>query len=92
MSEYIEIESELSDDGRSVAFYTNLPLTQGEVEQYDSLEEMVEGSPLAQALSVVDGIVSLRLEGDEMELTPDEELGVQMVINDVTAVLKDFFL
>ncbi len=92
MSEYIEIESELSDDGRSVTFYTNLPLTQGEIEQYSSLEEMVEGSPLAQALSVVDGLLTLRLKGDEMELTPNEELGIQTVINDVTAVLKDFFL
>lgn len=92
MSEYIEIESELSDDGRSVTFYTNLPLTQGEVEQYNTLDEMVEGSPLAQALSVVDGLCTLRLEGDEMELTPDEELGVQTIINDITAVLKDFFL
>ena len=50
MSEYIEIETELSDDGRILTVYTNLRLNEGEVEQYDSIEAAEEGTPVPQAL------------------------------------------
>ena len=33
------------------------------MENYDSPEAMEEGSPVAQALSLIDGITALRIEG-----------------------------
>ena len=53
MSEYIDIETELGDDG-VVLFHTNLKLTAaGRREYYASADELAEGSPVAQALVVV---------------------------------------
>ena len=90
MSEYIEIETEIDENGR-IYITTNLPLSH-EVEAYDSLAAMEEGTPVAQALSVVDGITHLQIDGSELTITPDEDTPVHMIVNDVTAVLKDFFL
>jgi hypothetical protein len=53
---------------------------------------MEEGTPVAQALSVVEGIIHLHIDGAELTITPDEDTPVHMIVNDVTAVLKDFFL
>lgn len=69
MSEYIEIETELSDDETTMQLYTNLPLAEEGVETYTSLEEMEEGSPVAQALSVVEGIETLLIDGRNLTLT-----------------------
>ena len=59
MSEYIEIESELTDDPAIMRIETNLPLAVDGVEVYQSLTEMEEGSAVAQALSFIDGIEHL---------------------------------
>ena len=90
MSEYIEIETEIGENGR-IYITTNLPLSQT-VEAYDSLEAMEEGTPVAQALSVVEGIAYLQIDGSDLTITPDADTAVHMIVNDVTAVLKDFFL
>ena len=50
------------------------------------------GSPLAQALSAVDGLRNIRLEDDELFVQRDPDAGWHGVIDDITAVLKDFFL
>lgn len=92
MSEYIEIETETSDDGRSMYFRTNLQLAVEGVEAYDSVEAMAEGSPLAQMLSVVEGIVHVRIEGNEMIITRQPEAAWHAIVADVSAILKDFFL
>ena len=93
MSEYIEIETELSDDGRRIYFYTNLPLTtEGEKEQYASVAEMEEGSPVAQALATQEGIAMLEIEGDEMVIVPESDAPWHVIVSDVSAALKDFFL
>ncbi|MFQ5421675.1 MAG: NifU N-terminal domain-containing protein [Anaerolineae bacterium] len=92
MSEYIEIQTELSDDGRTMSFYTNLTLSEGEVETYDSPAAMEEGSPVAQAFAVVDGIAQLRLEGSDMHITRAADAPWHSIVADVTAALKDFFL
>ena len=69
MSEYMEIESEL-DDG-AIIFTTNLPLTaEGHEETYVSAALLEEGSPVAQALSLVPGIVALTMRGGQLTLTP----------------------
>jgi hypothetical protein len=92
MSEYIEIESELTDDPAVMRFYTNLRLAEGETETYHSPEEMEEGSAVAQALSFIEGIESLSIEAHQMAVTRDPEVPWHIIVAEVTAVLKDFFL
>jgi len=92
MSEYIEIETEFGDDGRSLFVTTNLALTDGTVESYDSLADMEEGSPLAQALSVIEGIACLTINGRTLTLTREPDAPWHHLVADLSAVLKDFFL
>lgn len=92
MSEYIEIETELSDDGEEMYFYTNLKLTEGAAEIYESSGEMEEGSPVAQALSIIEGIARLQIEGDEIVITRQSDAPWHIIVADVSAALKDFFL
>ncbi len=92
MSEYIEIETEMSDDGRDLYVYTNLKLNEGDVETYDSPAAMEEGSPVAQALALLEGIDQLQIEGDEMLITREPDAAWHVIVADVSAALKDFFL
>lgn len=92
MSEYIEIDAELSDDG-AIWLRTNLKLTAaGDEEMYFSPAEMEIGSPVAQALAVVDGIDSLTMRDGEIALTTLPDADWHAVIADATAALKEFFL
>lgn len=92
MSEYIEIESELSDDGQRIFIYTNLRLAEGEPEEYDSPEALEEGSALAQALAPIEGIANLRIEESDMAIGREPDVEWTIVVEDVSAALKDFFL
>jgi hypothetical protein len=92
MSEYIEIETELGDDGRSLFVTTNLTLAEGPAETYDSLEAMETGSPLAQALSAVEGIERLVINGRFLTLQRHPDAAWHHIVADLSAVLKDFFL
>ena len=92
MSEYIEIDAELGDDG-AIRFYTNLRLTaEGDEERYTSIAEMEVGSPVAQALAVIEGIETLTMSNGEIVLTVPPATDWHAVIADVTAALKEFFL
>jgi hypothetical protein len=92
MSEYIEIEVEISDDGRELRFLTNLPLTEGGEEFYDTAATLEEGTPVAQALASVPGIAQLRMNGNELFITPQPDGDWHVLIADVKAALKEFFL
>ncbi len=92
MSEYIEFETEMSEDDTKMSVYTNLKLTDQAVEEYDSLAAMEEGSPVAQALSIIEGIQALRIDDQELLITRDPNAEWHSIVADVTAVLKDFFL
>ncbi len=92
MSEYIEIETELSDDEAAMRLYTNLPLAEEGVETYASLEEMEEGSPVAQALSVVEGIETLVINGCNLTVTRNPDADWYAIVADISAALKEFFL
>ncbi|MCB8979030.1 MAG: NifU N-terminal domain-containing protein [Ardenticatenaceae bacterium] len=92
MSEYIEIETELSDDGRILTVTTNLRLNEGDVEQYNTPDEMEEGTPVAQALAVIEGIRTLQIEGSDLTLQRDPDTPWHIIISDISAALKDFFL
>jgi hypothetical protein len=92
MSEYIEIEAETGDDSTEIHLITNLTLAEAGEERYDSPAALEEGSPVAQALAPVFGIGRLRMSGNELFITPQPDADWHVIIADVTAALKDFFL
>jgi len=92
MSEYIEIEAELSDDGRHLNITTNLTLAEGEPENYASTADMEVGSPVAQALAVIEGIATLQIDGRDLTITRAPDTDWHIIVADVSAALKDFFL
>lgn len=92
MSEYIEIEADIGDSGE-IVFHTNLRLTAaGSREYYASAAALEEGSPVAQALSGVEGIATLTMDGGQLMVTILPDADWHALIADVTAALKDFFL
>lgn len=92
MSEYIEIDTELGDDG-VILIHTNLRLTPEDVEEhYLSTAELEEGSPVAQTLAAIEGIESLIMYDGEMTIRTQPGADWHAVIAEVTTALKDFFL
>jgi len=92
LSEYIEIETELSDDGQRMNIYTNLTLSEQGYEVYHSLDEMEEGSPLAQALAVIPSITHLTINGRDLLISKGPDADWYAIVADVSAAIKDFFL
>ena len=95
MSEYMEIEAEVDeDDPQQIHFYTNLPLSPAgsPVQRYQSYEALEEGSAVAQALTMVDGICALMINGSEMTVVRAMETPEHGLIADISAVIKEFFL
>lgn len=92
MSEYIEIEQEETDNPNVLILETNIKLTVDEIERYDSAESMLEGSPFAQALAYIPGIVQLEIEDDTITLTRAPEFEWYTITEDIKAALVDFFL
>ncbi|MCA9962163.1 MAG: NifU N-terminal domain-containing protein [Chloroflexota bacterium] len=92
MSEYIEIDTELSDDGQRMHVYTNLTLGERAQESYASPAEMEEGSPLVQALAIIPGIVELTISGSDMLISKEDDADWYAIVADVSAAIKDFFL
>ncbi len=92
MSEYMEIETDTTENPNVMQFYTNLTLAVETVERYGSVEEMEEGSALAQALAFVEGLVALEIDGKEMLVTSDGEMPWHIIISEISAIVKDFFL
>ena len=92
MSEYIEIQTESGDEPDTIIFTTNVRLSEGEPENYISVAALEEGSPLAQAFAIVPGIYELRLEGGEMVVRHDPDVPLHVIVADISAVIRDFFL
>ncbi len=92
MSEYIEIESESIEDPAGVLIHTNLTLAPEGVETYPTAPAMEEGSPLAQMLSTIAGLESLTIDGNQIIATHDPDLPRHIIIADISAVIKEFFL
>ena len=93
MSEYIEVETDISDDLTVLYVTTNVALTpEGEAEIYESVSAMEEGSPVAQSLSFIEGVRYLRLEGSEMTIRRDSDVPWHLIIAELSAAIKDFFL
>ena len=92
MSEYIEVEQEETDDPNVRILEVNVPLAVDGVEVYDSAESLAEGSPLANALSVIPGILHLVIDEDSLTITRDPFYEWYTITEDIHAVLVDFFL
>lgn len=92
MSEYIEIETELGDEPGQITFYTNLELAIDGREEYSSAAAIAEGSPLAQMFALIEGIESLELDGRTMIVSFDPAVPWHLIVEEATAVLKEFFL
>lgn len=92
MSEYIEIETSFTDNPDIVHISTNLTLAEHGEEYYPTEEDMEMGSPLAQSLSLVDGIMQLRIHGNSMEITRNPGDDWHHIVPDIKAALKDFYL
>ena len=93
MSEYIDVQHEPTDDLDVVRLITNVQLNpEDESEVYDSPEEGVEGSPLAQALFAVPGLAALTIDGSELVVVREQGVEWHDLIEDLTDALRDFFL
>lgn len=92
MSEYIEIETEETDNLDQLQIHTNLRLSDDEVEFYDSPAGMEEGSPVAQVLAYIEGIEQLKLANGTMTITRDPDTPWHIIVAEVSAVIKEFFL
>ena len=92
MSEYIEIETELSEDETVIFVTTNLPLAADGRESYASPAAMEDGSPVAQMLAFIEGIEQLTLDGSEMAVTRAPDADWHIIVAEISAALKDFFL
>ena len=93
MSEYVEVDYELTADPDVVIITTNVTLApDGEQEEYATPAEGDEGSPLAQALFVIPGVQALTLDASEITLRRDPAVAWHDLIEDVRDALRDFFL
>ena len=92
MSEYIEFEAELTADPAVMIISTNLVLAEGGEEEYDSPAAMELGSPLAQMLSPIDGLVKLKIAENELIVTGDEQIPWHIIVAEITATIREFFL
>lgn len=92
MSEYIEIESELTAKPNVMIIHTNLALAVGDSERYHSIAAMEEGSALAQGLAAIEGIVTLQIQAHDLIVQHDNETPWHLIEAEISAALKDFFL
>jgi Scaffold protein Nfu/NifU N terminal len=92
MSEYITVNVESTEDPDVMILVTNLSLAPEGPESYANPEEGDEGSPLAQALFGIGGLVALGVEGDMLHVQREPDAEWPALIDDITEALKDFFL
>jgi hypothetical protein len=92
MSEYIEIEVEMTDNPAVMTITTNLTLVEDEVEYYSSSAEMAEGSSVAQVMAYVEGIQHLKIERNSLTVWPEPDVPWHYIVTDITAAIKEFFL
>lgn len=92
MSEYIEIEPEETNDPAVMLIHTNLRLAEQGVEWYNSPDTLAEGSAVAQALAPIEGIVQLQIDDRALTVTRDIDVPWHIIVAEITAALKEFFL
>lgn len=92
MSEYITVNIEITDDLDHVRLITNQTLAPHAPEQYNRRVEGEEGSPLAQTLFQIEGLIALEIEDKTLLVQRDPRVDWPILIDEITIALKDFFL
>ena len=93
MSEYFKIETEPTDNPDVIEMITSETLTDLDEEIYANPAEGETGSPIAQTLFYgVEGIRALTIIDDTLIVTRDPQVPWEMLVDEVRAVLRDFFL
>ncbi len=94
MSEYIKVTPESTEQPDKMLLRTNLALLGDteEEETYLSTFEMEEGSVLAQMIAPIDGICRLDIRDKYLIIWKEENASWHLILSDVTAALKEFFL
>jgi hypothetical protein len=93
MSEYVTVETELTDHPDVLEIVTNQVLTAAPEEVYASAEEGDVGSPIAQMLfEGVPGLRALTITRHTLIVTRDPDYTWEEIVDDVRDALRDFFL
>ncbi|GAB4575118.1 MAG: hypothetical protein Kow0077_25070 [Anaerolineae bacterium] len=92
MSEYITLDVEDTEDPQTVVIKTNLLLAPDGPEHYDDRVSGEHGSPLAQTIFAIAGVQALTLEENDMIITFSPETELFVLVDELDAALKDFFL
>ncbi len=92
MSEYTSINTEATDDPDVLIILTNQQLTLEDEEVYLDASFGEEGSPLAQALFAIEGLDALTIEGKDLIVKRNPAVAWHILVDEISAALKDFFL
>ncbi len=92
MSEYFAFEVEPTEHPNCLFLGSNLSLASNGREEYSSRDEGGLGSPLAQTLFSIPGLVALSIEDRRLILWREPDVEWYALVNDVTSAIKDFFL
>jgi hypothetical protein len=93
MSEYVTVETRVTDDPDILEMVTNQTLTSEGDEVYHDFDEGDEGSPIAQMLfNGVRGIRALSITAHTLVITRDPDVPWEEIADEVRDALRDFFL
>jgi hypothetical protein len=92
MSEYITLDAEPAGEPDTLLITTNLRLAPAAREEYPDALRGEEGSPLAQAIFAIDGILALTIDTDTLHVRHRPDLEMFTLVDEIHAALADFFL
>lgn len=94
MPEQMHFDFTPNDDGASGTIVTNLTLTDGDPEHYPTPLAALDGSFTAALLVAVDGLGAFTLHGATLTFTraADSDLPIELIANEIIAVLREAFL
>ena len=93
MSEYVTIDTRVTSNPDVIEIITNMTLTDGREEVYQSYEEGDQGSPIAQMLfNGVGGIAGLVITPNTLAIVREPDVSWEAIVDDVRDALRDFFL
>jgi hypothetical protein len=92
MSEYITLDAEPAGEDDTLLIRTNLRLAPDGREDYPDARHGEEGSPLAQAIFAIDGILALTIDADTLLVRHRPDLELFTLVDEIHGALTDFFL
>lgn len=91
MKENTRADLELTPEPRLAIFHTNREVSEGR-EVYATIDEALNGSPLAALLATIEGVTAIELNGGDVVITRAETAAWDDIALQVVEALKDFFL